>query len=261
MTIAYNNAPPVLTWMLDDYIELSEAQKSWVRERLARTIAWHRAHELPEYRRFFAALSSQIDDNVSLEEARNAQRDIRAYYHRLLEHMLPDMAQLLVQLDAEQIAQVERKFAAENRKIVKESLEGTPEERRALRATRYVKNLQEWTGRLTAAQRELIAARASAIPEYLDERMGERRYRQNALLELARAKPSREQAMAGLQRLLINTDSWRRPEYREKMRERDEQLFELISALSATLSAGQRSHVKERFHGFMRDITELTASN
>lgn len=261
VTLAYNNATPVIAWMVDDYVDLTDAQKSWVRERLSRTFAWHRARELPEYRRFFANLSSQVDDNISVEEARSARSDLRAYYHRLLERMLPDMAELLLQLDAGQIAQVERKFAADNRKIVTESLEGTPEERRARRVKRYVAQLQEWTGRLTEAQRELVAVRVKSIPEHVDERLGERTYRQSAFLELARAKPSREVAVVGLQRLLIDTDSWRRPEYRQKLRERDEQLFELIAALSATLSAEQRANLQERLHGFMRDITELIASN
>ena len=98
------------------------------------------------------------------------------------------------------------------------------------------------TGRLTAAQRELIASRVKSIPVYVDERLGERSFRQGAFLELARAKPAREVAIAGLQRLLVDTDSWRRAEYQHKLRERDEQLFEMISALSATLSADQRAH-------------------
>jgi hypothetical protein len=261
VTIAYNNATPVVAWMVDDYVDLSDAQKTWLRERLARTLDWHRTRELPEYRRFFAGISRQIEDNISVEEARNAHRDIRAYYHRLLQQMLPDMAELLLQLDAEQIAQLERKFASENRKIVKESLEGTPDERRARRVKRYIEQLQTWTGRLTAAQRELIASRVKSMPEFIDERLGERSFRQGGFLELARAKPTREVAIAGLQRLLVDTESWRRTEYQQKLRERDEQLFEMIAALSATLSADQRANLQDRVRGFMRDITELTASN
>ena len=155
---------PVLTWAVDDYVDLSDVQKGWVRERLVRTIAWHRAQELPEYRRFFETLLAQSQDNFSVEEARTAHRDLRARYQRLMEHMLPDLAELLLQLDHEQLAQLERKFSEENRKIVKDSVEGTPEERRAKRTRRYFDNFEEWTGRLNDAQRELVAARESPSP-------------------------------------------------------------------------------------------------
>src|SRR5258706_78023 len=261
VTIAYNNATPVIAWMVDDYVDLTEPQKDWGRDRLSRTIAWHRGQGLPEYRRFFEKLSAQVADNVSVEEARTAHREVRGHYRRLLEHMLPDMAELLLQLDADQIAQVERKFSVENRKIVKESVDGTPEKRSARRARRYFEQLEEWTGRLNASQRELIASRLKTMPEHVEERLAERGYRQAGIVALARSRPAREQAIAELRRLVIEAESWRRPEYQQKVRERDEQLFEMISPLSQTLSANQRARLQQRLRSFMRDITELTASS
>ena len=260
VTTAYNNATPVLAWMVDDYVDLSDAQKEFVRERFARTIAWHRARELPEYRRFFETVLARIADNISVEEAREAHRDIRASYHRLLEYMLPDFAEFLQQLDGEQATQLERKFNEENRKIVREDTRDSAEERDAKRVRRYVDNLEEWTGRLSGAQRELVAARVKAMGVFTDDRVAERRYRQGEILALARAKPAREQVIAGLRRILIDTDSWRRPDYRRKLAERDQQLFEMIAALSITLSADQRANVQKRVRGFMNDITELAAS-
>lgn len=260
VTTAYNNATPVLAWMVDDYVDLSEVQKEFVRERLTRTVAWHRARELPEYRRFFETVLARIEDNITVDEAREAHRDIRASYHRLLEHMLPDFADLLLQLDAEQLTQLERKFNEENRKIVREAARETPEERDAKRVRRFVDNLEEWTGRLSGAQRDLVAARVKTMAVYTDERVAERRFRQGEILALARTKPAREQVIAGLKRLLIDTDTWRRPDYRRKLSERDHQMFEMIATLSTTLSADQRANVQKRVRGFMKDITELSAS-
>jgi hypothetical protein len=261
VTIAYNNATPVIAWMVDDYVDLSDAQKGLVRDRLSRTIAWHREQELPEYRRFFEKLNAQAADGISVEEARAAHRELRGHYHRLLEHMLPDMAELLLQLDAEQIAQIERKFSTENRKIVKESVDGTPEKRSARRARRYFEQLEEWTGRLNASQRDLVASRLKTMPEHVEERLADRAYRQAGIVALARSRPAREATIAELRRLVIETESWRRPEYQQKLRERDEQLFEMIASLSQTLSADQRAHLQERLRGFTSDITELTVAN
>jgi hypothetical protein len=258
--LAYANATPVLAWMVGDYVEMSDFQKGWVRERLAKTMAWHRANELPEYRRFFERALALAADGISVEEARTAHRELRAHYRRLVEHVLPDMADFLLQLDPEQILQIERRFAEENRKLVTEFAQGTPEERQARRLARYLDHIEEWTGRLSDAQRELVAGSVDALPELLEERLGDRRYRQAETLALARSKPSGEQAIARLKLILVDTETWRRPDFLKRMRERDERLYAMIAALSATFSPGQRAHLQKRMRGFMRDITELTAA-
>jgi Family of unknown function (DUF6279) len=258
--LAYANATPVLAWMVGDYVEMSDVQKGWVRERLAKTLAWHRARELPEYHRFLDWALARAVEGFSVEDARTAHRELRARYHRLLEHVLPDMAEFLLQLDAEQAAQLERRFAEENREIVRESVQVTSQERQARRTRKYLDHIEEWTGRLSDTQRDLVSVRVDAFPELMEEWLGDRRYRQAEALALVRSKPSREQAIARLKLLLVDTETWRRPDLLKRMRERDAQLFEMIAALSATLSPEQRAHLQERLRGFMRDITELTAA-
>ena len=48
--MAYSNLGPMLTWMVDDYVDLDGAREDWVRVRIDRVLAWHRAEELPRYR-------------------------------------------------------------------------------------------------------------------------------------------------------------------------------------------------------------------
>ena len=257
---AYSNATPVITCMVADYVDLSEEQKDWVRERLVRAFAWHRAQELPEYRRFFERVLAESQDAISVEEARLAHRDLRAYYHRTLERVLPDIAELLAQLNAEQVGQLERRFDKDNRKMLSDSLDGTPAERRERRAKRFLDHVEEFTGSLTDAQRELVVERVDALAEFTEDYLADRRYRQAGILALARSEAPREKMVAELKRLLIDSESWRSPDYLRKLRDRDRQIFEMIAALSATLSAEQRATFQKRVRGFLRDITELTAS-
>jgi hypothetical protein len=259
--LAYLNAPPVITWMVGDYVDMSDGQKHWVRERLLRAFAWHRARELPEYRRFFERVLEQARDSISVEEARADYADLRAFYHATLERLLPDLADFLLQLDSAQLQQLESKFDADNRKILRDSVEGTPEERSDKRVRRYVDNIEEFTGRLSRAQRELVQSRVEKLDELTGERVADRRLRQAEILALMRRNPSREQVIAELKRLLIDTESWRRPEFVAKLKSRDQQLHEMVAALSATLTPEQRERFQGRVRGFMRDIAELTASS
>ena len=111
------------------------------------------------------------------------------------------------------------------------------------------------------AQRDLVALQVTTAADPVDERLADRRYRQAATLALVRGKPSRDEAVAALRRLLVQPQTWRSPEYTARLHAREERLFTLVAALSATLSAEQRAFFQKRVRGLMSDIAELTAAS
>ena len=258
--MAYNNATQVVGWMLADYVDMSDEQKDFVRERVGQAFAWHRARELPEYRGFFERVLVQAQDNISIEEAAADHRDLRSYYHRAVERLLPDMAEFLERMDSVQARQMESRFNKDNRKVVEDANDGSAEERLAKRVDRFVTHLEQFVGPMSDSQRAMVAAHVARQPEMVDERLADRRYRQAAILKLVKAKPPREEAIAELRRLFVDTESWRNAEYQRKLRARDRELFDLIARLSASLNAEQRAAFQRRVRGFMRDITDITAS-
>lgn len=258
--LAYNNAPPMLTWMISDYVEMSEEQKDFVRDRMASAFAWHRARELPEYRRFLEKVLAQAEDNITVQEAATDYQEMRAHYHRAVERLLPDMAEFLVRLDSLQAQQMEKRFAKDNRKVVTDANEASGEDRQEKRVERLATHLEQFLGSLTEAQRSMVAGFIAAQPEFTEERLADRRYRQNAILQLVKSKPSREEAVAELRRLFVDTEAWRNADYQRKLRQRDAALFDLIARLSASSSPDQRAAFRARVRGFVRDITEITAS-
>ncbi len=258
--MAYNTAAQMVSWMLADYVDMSDDQKDFVRDRVSRAFAWHRARELPEYRAFFERVLAQAEDNISVEEAAAIQRDLRDYYHRAVERLLPDTAEFLARLDSLQVKQLERRFDKENRKMVGDANEGVPDERHEKRLERFVTHLEQFTGPLNDSQRAMVSAYIASQSEMIAERLADRRYRQAGLLKLVQARPPREEAVAELRRLFIETDSWRNADYQKKLRARERQLCELVSKISTSLTPDQRVAFQRRVRGFMRDITEITAS-
>jgi hypothetical protein len=258
--IAYLNAPPLALWYVGGYFDMSDPQKAFFKERLSRAMAWHRQNELPEYRRAIEALIVKSQAKVEVDDVRAIYGLARNYYYRAVEHLLPDLADFVVQLDERQLGQAERKFADDNRKLVKESVKGTPEERREKLLKKYVDQFEEWTGKLSAPQREIIAEAVKGMADNTEDRLGDRRYRQVEALALARAKPPRDKLIAELRRLLIETDTWRRPEYAKKMRERDERMFVAVSELTSTLTPAQRAHLQDKMRGYVKDISAILAS-
>lgn len=258
---AYDNAAPMLTWVVADYVDLSGPQKEWVRDRLTRAMDWHRERELPRYRAFFEQVLQETDGPIGVDVIAQAHRELYARYHQALERVLPDAAELLGQLDAEQMDHLQNKFDENDRKFIRESVKGPVDERRKRQAGKWVEHLESWVGRLDDDQRELVLQHVRGFADLSSERLADRRYRQGELMRLVRSKAPREETIATLRKLFIDTQTWRRAEYREKLRERDRQVFEMLSALSGTFTPEQRSHLAKRVRGYLRDINELTAAN
>lgn len=259
--LAYLNATPILTWYLDDYVDLTDSQRDWAQERFERAMAWHRAAELPAYQRLLQEAIAAAGDALTEPRLRRIHASLQAHYERAVEHLLPDIAEFVVRLDAAQADRLEAKFAEQNAKILKESLQGTPAERRERRAKRFADFIDDWTGRLSPAQRALVAAHLEALPDLTGERLGDRRYRQSEFLALVRARATRPQAEAALRRLLLERGEWRRPDYAAKLRGRDEAVIAMLARLDATLTLEQRRAVQATLGGYLRDVSYLMAEN
>ena len=258
--MAYSNLGPMLTWAVDDYVDLEGSREDWVRVRVERVLAWHRTEELPRYRELLETMLEKSARPFNVEDIDSHQKALRSAYHRVVAQVIPDTAEFFSSMGESDIEHMEKKFAQDNRRFVKESLKGSPEARLERRIQRFMGHLESWVGSLTSEQREMVLSRYPLLPDVADELMGERRYRQSELLALARSRPQRAQIEATLKRLFIDSASWRRPEYAAKLRERDARMNAMIADLSGTLSEEQRSHLQKRIRRFLGDISTLTAS-
>jgi len=256
---AYKEAPPALAWMVGDYVDLSGQQKDWLHDRVNAAFAWHKTKELPLYEQFCERMLVAAADGISIEEARTANTELRGYYNQTLDHVIPDVADLLRGLDAEQAARLEERFAKDNQKMVREATAGSVEDRAAARAKKYLGHLEEFVGPLDSAQRAIVLRHARNYDEATPMRLADRQHRQVETLRMIRSHVSRDEMIVGLHRLLVDTPSWRNPEYRRLLAARDEDLFAMISELSASLSAEQRTHLQTRVRGFIRDMQTISA--
>jgi hypothetical protein len=258
-SLAYTQAPHLMAWTVESYVDLSHEQRDWLHARLDRALAWHRSQELPAYGRFLDSVAERSDRAFTDEEVAAAWADVRADYRRVVEHLLPDAAQLLGSLDEKQLAGLERRFEEANRKFLRESTRGTPEERRTDAARRMIGHLREWTGALDERQVAIVQAWARATDPLVAERLADRRYRQSQAIALARTG-DRQRIAAGLHRILLDTQEWRSAEMRAKLAAREKATLHMIATLSGTLSPAQRAHLRGRIRGYEQDITRLASS-
>lgn len=256
----YSNLGPMLTWIVDGYADLDGMREDWVRSRIERSLAWHRAEELPKLRGLLESMLRKSDAPFRVEDIAEHQRELREAYRRVLAHLIPDTAELLGTLDPAQVEHIESKLADDDRKYVKESIRGTPEERLERRAKRFTNHLEAWVGDLSAEQQLLVMERYREMEDLSSELLAERRYRRSEVVRLVKEKAPRPRLESELRRLFIETDTWRRAEYKQRLAARDAKLYALIAELSGTLSERQREALKRRIRGFIKDISNLSAA-
>lgn len=212
---------------------------------------------MPAYEKLLLDAAAQAGTRVTEEDVRRIYGDVRKLTTRAVEQALPDMAEFLLKMQPEQVAYLEKKYADENAKALKQAGRKSSLERQEVRAKRFIERIEDWTGKLTPAQRELVRTRLAVLPDITDEWLADRRQRQAETIAIMRNRPSRDEAIKSLRRLMLESDAWRKPEYAAKVKARDEQTIAMIVALDATLTAEQRLKLRKKIAGYAADVAYL----
>ena len=250
----YESAPTLLLWSFDDFLDLSDAQKSLARERLQQALAWHRRHALPDYAAFLATLDAQVDAGLTEEALRADHERLRAFYRDIAEHLIPDAADLFATFDGAQLDELAQRLAKADRRALDEAAAS-----RARSMGRTLGHIEAWTGPLSGAQRELVKARLRALPDLTPQRVAEWRVRQAQLVALVRARLPRDEMAVQLRALLFDAEASREPAYAQAVRDRDAAMIAMLAELARTLDAGQVASIKARIRGLQADIARATA--
>lgn len=250
----YEQAPSFLLWSIDDYLDLTAAQKDFARGRLEKALAWHRASALPEYARFLTDLGRQVDSGLDEQALREDRDRLRAYYRAIAEHLLPDAADLFAMLDDGQVSELARGLARADDKLLEEG-----PKLRAKNIGRTLEHLEAWTGKLSPSQRELVKSRMRAQPDTTAARVAEWRVRQGRLIALLRERPPRDAMVRELDALLFDTAAWRDPAYGRAVEARETAMIGMLADLARTLTPDQVAHIRERIRGLQAAIAKASS--
>ena len=92
--LAYDRAPDLAYWYLDDYVDFTGAQSLQVKDELIKLQSWHRQTQLPGYRDSLRKLQQQLLDDISPAQACTVFVDIRSKLLRATEQAAPAAASL-----------------------------------------------------------------------------------------------------------------------------------------------------------------------
>ncbi len=254
--LAYNNLPEVSYWWLDGYFDFDSTQTPKVRDELAQLLAWHRQNELPKVITLLQEAQSLAPGEVTAAQACSIADQIR---ERLLA-----VTELALSLSESQLQQLERKYAKNNTEYRKDWLDRTPAQVHEKRYDQFLDRAEDFYGRLTAEQRDLLkqqVAQSVFDPQLADT---ERRKRQQEALALLRGfsitKPSPAEARAALHAYVQRIAEPPPGPWRDQQQALLQEGCRNTAAMHNITSASQREQAVRRLQAYQSDLRQLVAA-
>lgn len=260
-TLVYNNAPELVHWWLDGYVDLDTPQSVLVRNELADIQQWHRQTELPRLATLFRNTAQRLSEPLTPEAVCSVYKEVVASGERLSVKAESAVVTLAASLTPEQVLAMERKYAKSNADYRSKWLGGSAAEAQARRTTQLLERAESIYGRLTPAQRDLLRQQvANATFDAQTTYATRLRHQQDAVLvlrQIAHDKPDlatvRDSMRALLARRLRSPDVQHR-RYADALVQ--EGCAGLAALHNSTIPA-QRAQAARKLNGYADDAMAL----
>jgi len=264
--IGYDHGDTIVYWWLNGYVDLDTSQRPWVRQRIDTLFAWHRRTQLKTYFPLFTDAQHDLDHEVTKDEVMRMYGDISKAVDRVAEQAAPDLADLAMSLNYDNIDALKRKFDTTNRKFRKDYLDGDREERQEHRYKMVMEWAEYWFGDFSDEQEAAIRRASDARPLNNEMWVADRIERQQALLALIerihREKLSHDAATALVKNYIAGNFLARNessPEMQAFFAQSRDGLAQLTVTIVNLATPKQRAHAKEKLQDWIDDFNTLAA--
>ncbi len=200
--LAYNQAPDLLYFQIDGYLDFTDAQSPRVRDDLGRMLQWHRSTQLAGYADLVQKTRQQMPDPITAEQACTTFGQVRGKLDAVLDYAQPTVVWVSTQLSEDQLKYLERKQTKTNAEWKKEWLSITPKELQDKRFKQALERSEMIYGSLDEPQKAAIRASVAQSAFDVNVVLAERVRRQQDSLQVLRQISSQKLSEAQAQPLM-----------------------------------------------------------
>jgi hypothetical protein len=252
--LIYEHADIYLHWRATHYVELDEAQRDELDQRIAAFLAWHRSQALPKYAQIADEARRRFERRLQPADLVWGYDAVIAQAREGLRAAAERIAPLLDRLTVQQIAGLERRFAEDNRRFAAENLRGGERDRRRRRTERNVERLEDWVGKLSRAQVERVAQYSERAPLLDELREREHKRLQAEFLAIVRAREARKR----LPDFAAGWDRGREAAYVAALDAARREYFAMALDIERSLTPQQRRRAAGELARYAEDFRALT---
>jgi hypothetical protein len=261
LKLGYNNADTLLAYTLDSYLRLDGAQQQLARARIEALHRWHRDTQLGDYVLLLNDAQAKVAGPVTAAEVRQFNAGVNRLLAAIGDRAAADLAELAATLRPEQVERLAGRLERDTSKARRELVRFAGAESLEQRVDAAVERAENWLGRLTPAQRELIRERLSRRPQAQEFWLQERERRQRELVALVarigEAQPAPEVAAAWFREYFAQLDEPREPQRRAELARLRQDNAELIADLLDSATPAQRAALARKLRGYAADLEAL----
>ncbi len=258
--VAYRYADWGVVWWVEDYVTLTDTQKSVLYQDLNEFRAWHCAAELPRYRQWLDAVADDVAQrNLTPTTLTAHQQQLQDFFSPMLDRTVPIATRLLASLSDAQVRELADNMAEKQKEMREEYLGEDPAATADGRAERSSERLERWFGDLNADQRTIVSRWSEQRDGQTEIWLQGRRNWQLALLDALERR--RDPGFAEeVERLLRESETIRGEQYKAMMARSRSALTDLIYDIVAASDSSQLAHLQDRTVELKRDFQALTCA-
>ncbi|MFY9348236.1 MAG: DUF6279 family lipoprotein [Orrella sp.] len=258
----YNNAPSLLQYQMDSYLDLTDQQEEILSQELKTLQSWHRQAALPDYAAMLRlwAEDLSVKRTFTVDDILQKQNLLQAALLVLGQESAVRLAPLVLTLSPEQKDRLRERFGDGNSDYAREN-QRSPKKMAADRRERFIKQYERWLGDLTREQLKTLDQWLLRQPNNSELWGQERIARQEALLSLlaqAKESGSAQQAALALHDYFQSLSRYRIAELQSQRESRQTALATLTADLLNQMTPSQRSELKSKLLSYAQDFETLS---
>lgn len=264
LQIAYQYAPNYLSYRLNGYLSLDDAQRLALDQEFVQFMQWHSEIALSSYTIALETWRARVDDAAPFtsDEVLVIQEQVETALDVLGQRAARQLAGLMVTLTQKQRKRLREQFESENKEYFDEYLKNpNSDSTRKNYHKRALKRYEDWLGTLTTAQQALITELSDKRSKVFMAWGDERELRQAALLVVLEQHQggSLAQAESDLSAYLSSLKHYREPALAAQQAQLRREWAEMTATILNSLTAEQKVYLKKKLGGYAQDFASLRA--
>lgn len=256
--LAYGQAPSLAYWWIDDFVDLSDAQSTVLRQDIDAFFEWHRTQELPLYTERLKQWQTMAGQDTTAEQSCKQFDILRAAYQRSVDRSIEVFARLALGLQPNQLQHLARHHAKSNQKFADEWLEDGAEAQKERLFDKSLDRYETLYGNLSPVQRIALRTRIQTSAFDPQRVQAERKRRQSDLLATLKQVQAQPPQAANLLRQwharVLNSPD---PSYAAYSKALIREGCDQYAALHNTTSPGQRAEAVKTLKRYETDLIAL----
>ena len=267
---AYNNAPELVIWWLDDYFDFTPAQNLVLKPALKNLHNWHRQSQLPIYITLLQDMQQSLaSDQISATEACEKIDAIKLSIHTLQIESIPIIIEMAPLLSDKQLKNFQQQLVKRTQKWKEEWWQDSKQEQLKVRLEKTQEFAEKMYGDLSDAQLTLLKQKLKqtninpAISYAEIERRNDDAFTilkalqtkssTEALTQILSKDDKTQLIKAGFARIQKSPNQ----EYQTYADNLTKHTCETIANLHASTTAKQKLHAKNWLQDYINQITVL----